>query len=204
MSAPATTSSVIRTLIWLFLLGAMVAGSWWFVENRDTRPRGEALGTALHPLIDGNNSEQSLVARAIWDNYLETRTNASMWSGVYWGCTFTAAALSALAALVLKLETIIKNEGAKKDLAATLSVVAALLMTVSTSGDFQRKWQANRVAAAELENVGYEFLEKDGADGRSYLASIGQTLLRRNMAIVGGTEQRKAQDPGKPASQNKP
>jgi len=178
------SSSVVRASIWLFLIGALVAGAWWLLEDRDTWPRGEALGTALRPLIEGKSSEQALVARAIWDNYLETRSNASRWSGVYWGFSFTAAALSALAALVLKLETIIKNEGAKKDLAAMLSVVAALLMTISTSGDFQRKWQANRVAAAELERAGYEFLEKDGTDARSYLASIGQILLRRNMAII--------------------
>jgi hypothetical protein len=204
MSTPARSSSIVRVLIGLLLLGAVVAGSWWFLENRDTWPRGEALGTALRPLIEGKSLEQSLVARAIWDNYIETRSNASTWSGVYWGFTFTAAALSALAALVLKLETIIKNEGAKKDLAAMLAVVAALLMTISTSGDFQRKWQANRVAAAELESTGYEFLEKDGADARSYLASVGQILLRRNMAIVGSTEQRKSsQDPSKPVSQGK-
>ena len=83
--------------------------------------------------------------------------------------TFAAAVLSALAALVLKLETLVKSDGAKKDLAALLSVAAALSITISTSGDFQRKWQANRIAAAELEHTGYEFLEKEGADARSYL-----------------------------------
>ncbi len=101
------------------------------------------------------------MARVIWDNYREARANASRWSGVYWGLTFAAAVLSALAALVLKLETFVKSEGTKKDLAALLSVAAALMITISTSGDFQRKWQANRIAAAELERTGYEFLEKE-------------------------------------------
>jgi hypothetical protein len=106
--------------------------------------------------------------------------------------------------LILKLETLIKNEGAKKDLAAMLSIVAALLITISTSGDFQRKWQANRIAAAELERTGYEFLEKDGADARSYLSTVGQSLLRRHMAIIGGSEQRKPPaEASKPASQSK-
>jgi hypothetical protein len=50
---------------------------------------------------------------------------------------------------VLKLETLLGNEALKKDCAALLSVAAALLVTLSTSGDFQRKWQANRIAAAE-------------------------------------------------------
>ena len=66
------------------------------------------------------------------------------------------------------------------------------MITISTSGDFQRKWQANRIAAAELERTGYEFLEKDGAEARSYLAAVGPILLRRHLAIVGGSEQRKA------------
>jgi hypothetical protein len=59
-----------------------------------------------------------------------------------------------------KLESILRNEAIKKDVAA--AVAAAILITISTSGDFQRKWQANRTAAAELERIGYDFLEKSG------------------------------------------
>jgi hypothetical protein len=141
-------------------------------------------------LINQTNTDQALVAGVILDNFREARSNASRWSGIYWGCTFAAAALSALAGLILKFETIIKNDGLKKDLAAVFAVGAALLITISTGGDFQRKWQANRIAAAELERTGYELLEKDGAVARSYLASVGEILQRRHMAIVGGTEQR--------------
>lgn len=204
MNKKTVSSSVVQVLIGVLLLAFVTAGGWWFLEDRNTWPRGEALGTALRPVVEGKNTEQALVARAIWENYLETRSNASRWSGVYWGFAFTAAILSALAALVLKLEIVTKSEGVKKDLAAMLSIAAALLITISTSGDFQRKWQANRIAAAELERVGYEFLEKDGADARSYLAPVGQSLLRRHMAIVGSVEQRTSpQEPGKPASQIK-
>lgn len=204
MSESAGSSSKIRVLVSTLLLAIVIACIWWFLQERGTWPRGEALGTALRPFVEGKNSEQALVAQAIWGNYLETRANASRWSGIYWGFTFAAAAFSALAALILKLETIVKSEGAKKDLAALLSVTAALLITISTSGDFQRKWQANRIAAAELERMGYEFLAKDGADARTYLASVGQSLLRRHMAIVGSSEQQKpAQESGKPAPQGK-
>jgi hypothetical protein len=204
MSETTRSSSATRLWVGVLLLAAALAAAWWVLEDRDTWPRGEALGAAPRPLAEGQNPEQALVARAIWDNYLETRTNASRWSGIYWGFTFTAAALSALAALVLKLETIVKSESAKKDLAALFSIIAALLITVSTSGDFQRKWQANRIAAAELERTGYEFLEKDGAEARSYLAAVGQSLLKRHMAIVGSSEPRKPpQETSKSASQSK-
>jgi hypothetical protein len=196
------TRPLIHWLIGALMLGIVVAGVWAFIADRETWPRGEALGIALRPLIDGKDAEQATVARAIWENYLETRSNASRWSGAYWTFTFTAAILSAMAALVIKLETFIKNEGAKKDLAATLSIAAALLVTISTSGDFQRKWQANRTAAAELERTGYEFLETNGADARSYLAAVGQSLLRRHMTIIGTSDQWKpVKNSGTPAPQ---
>ena len=187
-------STFVRVLKWVVVVSVVVGGVWFVLQ---AWPRGAALATALQPVVDGKNTEQALVAKAILDNYHETRQNASSWSGVYWGFTFTAAILSALAALVLKLETpFFKTEAAKKDFAATASVAAALLIPLSTSGDFQRKWQANRIAAAELERAGYEFLEKDGANARSYLAQIGQILERRHLSIVGAS--------GKPQAEGKP
>lgn len=203
MSATLSPSARPRFWIGLLVVAVLVAATWGFFAYRATWPRGEALEAALKPLIDKKGTEQSLVASAILDNYVETRANASRWSGIYWGFTFAAAALSALAGLVLKLESLIKKEAVKKDIAALFSIAAALLITISTSGDFQRKWQANRIAAAELERTGYELLEKDGANPRSYLANVGQVLLRRHMAIVGSTEQarRPTEPAGTPASQ---
>lgn len=157
-----------------------------------TWPRGNALAAALQPLLEQRNLDQSLVGRAILDNYKETRSNASMWSGVYWGFTFLAATCSALAGLILKFESILKNGELKKDVAALLSVGAALLITISTSGDFQRKWQANRVAASELEQTGYHLLEDKTADPRKYFSAIGNILHKRNLAVVGNVEQHKS------------
>ena len=195
MSESTSSSSRGRVLIAVLVFGVLGVGIWWFLESRGTWQRGEGLVTALRPLIDTQNPDQSLVARIILDNYLETRANAFRWSGVYWGFTFIAAALSASAGLILKIETIIKNESMKKDIAAVFAVAAALLITIAASGDFQRKWQANRIAAAELERTGYEFLEMGAADARSYLASVGQILYRRHIAILGGTEQRNSPTP---------
>jgi len=182
--------SPLRVLVGVVILFVLGVGIWWYFESRGTWPRGEALSGALRPVIEGAGTDQSLVARVILENYLETRTDALYWSGVYWGSTFTAATVSAVAGLILKFETIVKNEGVKKDIAAFLSILAALIITISSSGDFQRKWQANRIAAAELEQTGYEFLEKNGADPRAYFATVGQALLRRNLAIVGSGEKR--------------
>jgi uncharacterized membrane protein len=151
-------------------------------------PRADALTAALQPLISQQNTDQSRVARAILDNYVETRSNAAKWSGVYWGFTFCAALCSALAGLILKFESIIRNAETKKDIAALLSVGAALLITLSTSGDFQRKWQANRVAASELERMGYALLENKTTDPRAYFSGIGEVLHKRNLTVVGNME----------------
>ena len=191
MSSSESSRSRVRALLAVVVVSVLGIAVWWFFEDRDAWPRGEALGVALRPLIDKQNTDQSLVARAILDNYLETRSNASRWSGIYWGFTFLAAALSALAGLILKFEAFVKNEGVKKDIAALFSIAAALLITISTSGDFQRKWQANRIAAAELERTGYELLEKNAADPRTYFSSVAQILHNRHVAIVGSMEQRK-------------
>ena len=182
-------STSIRWLVLVTLLVALVAGGWWYLNAKGTWQRGEALAIALQPTIDGKNEEKALVARVILNNYRETRGNAVRWSGVYWGFTFTAAIFSALATLILKLESFIRNDSTKKDLAAALSVTAALLITISTGGDFQRKWQANRVAAAEIESTGYKFLEKNGENARSYLDAIGRSMLKRQLFIVGSTQQ---------------
>lgn len=168
----------------LLVLGAAV---WWYID-RQNWPRGEALAAALESVIAAKQPEQAMVASAILGNYRETRTNASRWSGVYWTFTFGAAILSALAALCLKLETVVRDEKIKKDVAATLSVVAALLITLSSSGDFQRKWHANRIAAAELEHVGYTFLRHNGENARQYLDQVAAILKQRHLSILGQRE----------------
>lgn len=175
--------------ILVIMITLLVVASWWKLAEWGSATRGEVLVTALKPIIDKENTDASLVARVILKNYQETRINAARWSGVYWGATFVAAALSALAGLVLKLESILKNDAVKKDVAAIFAVTAAVLITISTSGDFQRKWQANRIASAELEQLAYNFLEKGESSPRSYLARVGTILMARHTSILGSTEQ---------------
>ena len=167
----------------------------------DSQLRGGALESALKPLIDKKDGDASVVATAILENHRETRRIAALWSGLYWGFAWGAAILSALAGLILKLESFLSNEKVKRDLAALLSVSAALLITISTSGDFQRKWQANRTASAEIERTGYAFLEKNGADARAYLSEVGNSLQKRHLAILGNSDSRRTSpEPSQKAS----
>ena len=182
----------IRTLSspWFLVIVAVVFVAVW--EGAQHWPRSDALLAALQGLIDQKNTDQARVAKAILDNYREIRSDTTRWSGVYWSLTFGSAILSALAGFLLKVESVFKNAEWKKDVAAALSLVAALLITISTSGSFERKWQANRIAAAQLERTGYQLLQDKTGDPRRYFATIGDILYKRNLAIVGTTEDKSA------------
>jgi hypothetical protein len=93
--------------------------------------------------------------------------------------------LGALSGLVLKLESFLQDEKAKKDIAALFTVSAAIMITVSTGGDFQRKWQANRAAAAKIEHLGYEYLSRQGENPRPYVERLSDILLQRHLSILG-------------------
>lgn len=184
----------IKTIVWLAVFLILAAGVAYKVADFvlfDSQLRGGALESALKPIIEKKGSDAAVVALAILENHQETRRIAALWSGLYWGFSWGAAILSALAGLILKLESFLPNEKVKKDLAALLAVSAALLVTISTSGDFQRKWQANRTASAEIERTGYAFLEQDGANARTYLSEVGDSLQKRHLAILGSNESRR-------------
>ena len=177
------------------LLGAIIAiaAAIIYFSQSEGHLRGETLKLTLQAVINGKDPEKAIVANAILGNYAETRQIAALWSGLYWGVAWTAAVLGALSGLILKLESLIPNEKIKKDIAALFTVTAAIMITVSTGGDFQRKWQANRTAAADIEHLGYEFMSKEGENPRQYLAKMSDILLRRHMSIL-GTAQKQSQE----------
>lgn len=180
-----------RTQVTL-LLGAIAllgAAVFYFSQN-EGHLRGETLLETMAPIVNGKDPEKALVANAIVGNYTETRQIAAMWSGLYWGFAWAAAILGALSGVILKLESIIHDEKVKKDVAALFTVAAAIMITVSTGGDFQRKWQANRAAAAGIEHLGYEFLSKQGENPRQYFDKLSDLLMQRHMAILGTSDKR--------------
>ena len=191
------SKSLITGAVVIVAIGLTVALYW---------PRADAITAALHSSITQQDTDHSLVAKAILDNYKEARSNAARWSGVYWGFTFLAAIFSALAGIILKVESIFKNnEQMKKDVAALLAVCAALLITISTSGDFQRKWQANRVAASELERAAYYFLENNKTkEPRKYFSDVGDILHKRNISIVGNVNQKELEPAKKSEPEKRP
>jgi len=122
----------------------------------------------------------------IIDNYHEYRSNTVRWSAVYHLCLFGSAFFSAVAALFLKLEILSEQPKLRNDVSASLATLAALLITLSSIGDFQRKWGANRVAASAMENLAYELLRPSAASNRDAILTKSQAINNaRNAGIVG-------------------
>jgi hypothetical protein len=143
-------------------------------------------GLALQDLAKFVPAGSSDVGTLIIDNYHEYRSNSILWSFAYFGCLFGSAFASALAGVVLKLDVLKDRPSLKNDTAASLAAIAALLVTLSTSGDFQRKWQANRIAADAMENLSYDLLRAEKPLGRDLiLDQIKAINEARSAGVVG-------------------
>jgi len=183
-----------RPLLWVFAISTIlvVAVIAW---QALTTPRGLGLLETFPKFLDGLPEDEQRIAQIILDNYREYRANARYWSFGYYGCLFLSAACAALAGLVIKLQYFLKNEDLKKDVAAVLAMVSALLITLSTVGDFQQKWRANRAAAAKMETVAYAFMTADRKSGlEDFSLQIQAISFERNQEIFSSDAK-----PGQPA-----
>jgi len=143
-------------------------------------------GVALAEISKLLPPETKELGTLIINNYREYRSNTVRWSALYFGCLFGSAFLSAMAALFLKLEILNEQPKLRNDISASLATLAALLITLSSIGDFQRKWGANRVAASAMENLAYELLRPSAASNRdSILTKIQAINSARNAGVVG-------------------
>jgi len=157
-----------------------VLGATYMADNQPRR------GLAMEGITELFRPETKQFGKVIIKNYHEFRGNTVRWSAAYFGCLFGSASLSALAALFLKLEVLRDSPKLRTDIAASLATVAALLVTLSTTGDFQRKWQANRGAAGEMENLAYELIRPSAVTNLDAIVTrIQEITERRNRAIVG-------------------
>jgi len=167
-------------------------------------PRGLGLLHTLPPLLPDLSKDEQRLGQIILDNYLEYRANARNWSAVYFGCLFFSAACAALAGLVIKLEFFLENDALKKDLAAVLAMLAALLITLSTVGGFHQRWWANRLAAAKIERLAYAFMAADRKGNlEAFSLQVQAISYERNEEIVSGDSDRsKATETRKEAPKN--
>ena len=125
------------------------------------------------------------LAKLLIGNSSEYSRNAFWWSFAYFGSVVGSAVLSAMAALTLKL-TFITNADARADTAAICATLAALFVTLSTAGDFKRKWQGCRSAEVGVQNLAYKlFSEGKEADTKAILEQLTILNTAYNQAIEG-------------------
>lgn len=143
-------------------------------------------GTALNDIVSQAPEELKPLAEAVRKNFVEYRANAAKWSFAHYGVLFGSAIFSVFASVVLKLDSFFDNVSRKKDIAATCAAFAGLLATFSGLGSFESYWRANRIAAAEMENLAYELLRSHDKD--LVLKRIQAINRKRAQMIVGGGE----------------
>src|SRR6266550_1151410 len=121
-------------LILVIVAGVIAIAVW----RSAVSPRGEAIDHIVNNMIPADLKPLGIV---ILTNFKEFRDNSTRWSAAYFSCVLFSAVFSAFAGFVLKVKAFSTASVAKEDLAALLATLAALLITLSTAGDFQRKWQ---------------------------------------------------------------
>jgi hypothetical protein len=109
------------------------------------------------------------------------------WSALYHCFLYGAAILSAAAALTLQLKTITLTEGSRADLATGLAALASLIGVISVSGGFARKWRANRMTKAALEQMEIELMDPNCDPGK-IRAKLGEMKRIHHLTIVGDEE----------------
>lgn len=149
-------------------------------------PKGRSVYLITQDTTKFDKSQRE-VAKLVETNYREFRSNAEWWSLVYNSFIFLSIIFSGFAGVILKSEYFVIDEKKKKDWASVLTVLAAILVAISANGDFQRKWESNRIAAANMEQLSYDLLKIPFTveDQTKVIAQIKEICGKRNHEIVG-------------------
>ena len=83
------------------------------------------------------------------------------WSFAHHGTLFSAAILSAAAALVLQLKSLPFSDSSRSDWATILAAVASLVSVISVTGAFAAKWCVNRITRMTLESLRLDMMASD-------------------------------------------
>jgi hypothetical protein len=106
------------------------------------------------------------------------------WSALHHIFLFGAAILSAAAALLLQLKTLSLSPDARADVATVFSALASLIGVISVSGGFARKWRANRMTKAALEQIEIDLMDPN-CDVGKIRAKLQDMKRIHHLAIVG-------------------
>ena len=122
---------------------------------------------------------QALVASEL--NFAARGTK--FWSLLHHGFTFSAAILSALAALTLQLNSLPWSQTTRADIAAGLAAAASLIGVISISGAFGKKWRANRLTRSTLDRLSIDLTDPD-CDIAAVRTALKEMKRVHDLAIV--------------------
>lgn len=177
---------MIGVLVTIALAG--IVAWWWWPRSRNKNDKSEAVSLIPHMVKDWPSPAPDL-ARLLVRNCDEYGSNASGWGFAYFSSVFGSAFLSAIAALILKLDFLKGTPDYRADEAACCATLAALLVTLSTVVDFRRKWQACRAAEVGVQNLAYDLFSKGArSDAKAILEHLTIINTGYNQAIGGATQ----------------
>jgi hypothetical protein len=137
-----------------------------------------------------DTSEREKLERYVADELKQENLWTKLWSLLHHGFVFSAAVLSALAALTLQLKSIGWEAATRADVAAGLAAIASLVGVISASGGFGDKWRANRLTKGTLEQLQIELM--DPACDLSRIRTELKDMKRvHHLAILGEREPQK-------------
>jgi hypothetical protein len=136
------------------------------------------------------NTENSVVKEekknAVKNYFDEYNSYTWRWSFAYWGSVFGAAILSALAGILLKLDALKDKQIlrlSQTDISALLAGIAALLITISSAGDFSGKWKANRTAKFRTEQLKNE-LDNPKLTNQDVTERLNKIIEDQNNGVI--------------------
>jgi hypothetical protein len=132
--------------------------------------------------------------KGVMNYFEEYKSYTWRWSFAYWGSVFGAAILSALAGILLKLDALKDKKVlslSQTDISALLAGFAALLITISSAGDFSGKWKANRTAKFRTEQLKNE-LDSPKLTNEDVTVRLNKIIEDQNNGVINTKDEAKA------------
>jgi len=142
-------------------------------------------------MADGQNAPLDTTTEVEWRNRLfreidlaeqKFRTAKARWNRWYYTGTAGSVIFPALAAVVLKLESI-PTGAFKNDVAALLAAMGAVCASVLADGKVRSRWAATRRARAEVQAIRLDVLGPNADLSRS-IEALKAAIARYNEAVV--------------------
>lgn len=104
------------------------------------------------------------------------------WSFAHHSTLYISIISSAAAAIIPQLQGF-SNEALQKNLTSILAGLAALLISLGTSGGFGRKWRANRISKGKTEQLKGELIAREPTSAD--LDRLNQIELDHDIMLLG-------------------